>query len=433
MNSLSLLRLLRLLVICVCSSSNKQLRFRRIWFTIGAGHLASRPIGPRSPRLVRAGSFDRAAWIRWRWIFPRRGGKYHQVPYIWGRYDVLSLPPVPLRRDGNPCLTFLTPSLWPVIAVSSMSWLLRNRSLLDRKFSHRSQLAAFWLNERFHNVPGTQNPSPGVHGDNEPCVNSMQFKVWPDLKRPSNSSARTVRLPSSFPLDFHGPGRRFLLDSLRKGHTFLAFFWSSSKSSRLNPSSRDYISQFAYKSISSDDFRGLFTKHFPTPVGWNTWLNHPGHHLQSLLRSNPHDSPWDPCSTRFHWSDCCAILLWLLLVFHLNLDQKLVFLDLLSQRIATISRFQNPSWKCPTASRLFALVLLALPVSLPALPLPGSALAFITQHGRMKYNRPIYHEMYKLGGEFRNVPLKRTRLIGSLSSDRRRHDWKGSEIELNLN
>jgi hypothetical protein len=37
---------------------------------------------------------------------------------------------------------------------------------------------------------------------------------------------------------------------------------------------------------------------------------------------------------------------------------------------------------------------------------PEAALSFITQHGRMKYNRPIYREFYKLSGEFRQLAIE---------------------------
>ena len=50
--------------------------------------------------------------------------------------------------------------------------------------------------------------------------------------------------------------------------------------------------------------------------------------------------------------------------------------------------------------------LLALRAGYTASSVPSAALAFITQHGRMKYNRPIYREFYKLGGEFRQQAIE---------------------------
>ena len=391
---------------------------------IGAGHLASRPIGPRSLVWCEPEVLDRAAWeFADAESFLAAAESITGYPYIWGRYDVLLLPPsFPYGGMENPCLTFLTPSL-----------LTGDRSLVDvlaHEIAHSwtgnlvtaANWQHFWLNEGF-TMFLERKILARVHGDNEPLRQFNAIQGLADLKEAieqfGQDSPATLLVPDLTSTD---PDDVFSSIPYEKGHTFLAFLEQLvGGPSAFEPFFRDYISQFAYKSITSDDFRSLFTKHFPTtPVDWNTWLNHPGH------------PPAIPNYDRTLMIPCETLVQQVFIeptaqssahshqFSQLNLDQKLVFLDLLSQRISSIvseSKAQadnvltllendfklNQETNVEICLRWY---LLALRAGFTSTSVPGSALTFITQHGRMKYNRPIYREMYKLGGEFRERAIE---------------------------
>jgi hypothetical protein len=74
------------------------------------GELESRPVGPRSvvwgePAVVEAAAAEFIDTERF-----LAAGEALMGPYVWGRYDVLCLPPsFPFGGMENPCLTFVTP------------------------------------------------------------------------------------------------------------------------------------------------------------------------------------------------------------------------------------------------------------------------------------------------------------------------------------
>ncbi|EPQ20361.1 Aminopeptidase B [Myotis brandtii] len=118
---------------------------------LAIGDLASAEVGPRSrvwaePCLVEAARQEYDGVIE---EFLAAGEKLFG-PYVWGRYDVLFMPPsFPFGGMENPCLTFVTPCL-----------LAGDRSLADviiHEISHswfgnlvtNANWSEFWLNEGF--------------------------------------------------------------------------------------------------------------------------------------------------------------------------------------------------------------------------------------------------------------------------------------------
>jgi leukotriene-A4 hydrolase len=117
-------------------------------FAIGAGNLVFRELGPRTgvyaePELVEAAA----------WEFAENEAKIEEAekllgPYLWGRYDLLILPPsFPYGGMENPRLTFLTPTA-----------ILGNRGqtfLITHELAHawtgnlvtNATWEDFWLNE----------------------------------------------------------------------------------------------------------------------------------------------------------------------------------------------------------------------------------------------------------------------------------------------
>jgi leukotriene-A4 hydrolase len=117
-------------------------------FAIGAGNLAFRKLGPRTGIYAEPEIIEAAAWE-----FGENEAKIVEAekllgPYLWGRYDLLILPPsFPYGGMENPRLTFLTPTA-----------ILGNRGqthLITHELAHawtgnlvtNATWEDFWLNE----------------------------------------------------------------------------------------------------------------------------------------------------------------------------------------------------------------------------------------------------------------------------------------------
>jgi aminopeptidase N len=117
-------------------------------FAIGAGNLVFRELGPRTGVYAEPEIVESAAWE-----FAENEGKIVEAekllgPYLWGRYDLLILPPsFPYGGMENPRLTFLTPTA-----------ILGNRgqtALITHELAHawtgnlvtNATWEDFWLNE----------------------------------------------------------------------------------------------------------------------------------------------------------------------------------------------------------------------------------------------------------------------------------------------
>lgn len=383
---------------------------------LGVGNLQCKEIGPRSRVWCEPEVLERAAWeFADAEAFLSAGESITGFPYIWGRYDVLLLPPsFPYGGMENPCLTFLTPSL-----------LTGDRSLVDvlaHEIAHSwtgnlvtaANWQHFWLNEGF-TMFLERKIIASVHGNNEALRQFNAICGLADLKEAieqfGSESPATLLVPDLTSTD---PDDVFSSIPYEKGHTFLAFLEELvGGPAAFEPFFRKYISSFAYKSITSQDFIEIFAEHFPSfKVDWETWLHAPGHPPQI---PNYDRSLMVPCEVllesvlaKTDSSHPAAFSL-------LSLDQKLVFLDFLAVRIKSA---QNPSEILQQLEIGFQLdresnveiclrwYLLALRAGYTASTVPAAALSFVTKHGRMKYNRPIYREFFKLGGEFRQRAIE---------------------------
>ncbi len=378
---------------------------------LGVGNLECKAIGPRSRVWCEPEVLERAAWeFADAESFLAAGEKISGFPYIWGRYDVLLLPPsFPYGGMENPCLTFLTPSL-----------LTGDRSLVDvlaHEIAHSwtgnlvtaANWQHFWLNEGF-TMFLERKIIASLHGNNEALRQFNAICGLADLKEAVEQfgvdSPATLLVPDLTSTD---PDDVFSSVPYEKGHTFLAFLEELVGGPTVfEPFFRNYISRFAYKSITSDEFISIFTEHFPAvSVDWKAWLHTPGHppHIPNYDRSLmvPCECLLEGILVKTESTQPAAFS-------QLSLDQKLVFLDLLAARIKTAENVPEILHQLDVGFDLnresnveicLRWYLLALRAGYTASSVPSAALSFITQHGRMKYNRPIYREFYKLGDEFR--------------------------------
>ena len=202
------------------------------------------------------------------------------VPYKWGRYDLLCLPPsFPYGGMENPCLTFVTPtvlagdrSLAAVVAHEvSHSW--TGNLLTNATWEH------FWLNEGW-----TVWLERKIQA-------RMRGAEWYDF------FAREAQAPLDEAVAHYGPEHNFtkLVPTLadldpddsysiipyEKGFQLLHHL-STVVGERFEEFAGDYIRAFANKTLTSEDFRGYFTEWCASreidssAVAWDTWLYAPG-------------------------------------------------------------------------------------------------------------------------------------------------------------
>ncbi|EFN56549.1 hypothetical protein CHLNCDRAFT_144199 [Chlorella variabilis] len=257
---------------------------------LAVGNLESRQLGPISavwsePEMVEAGASEFAETPQFLEAAVELAG-----PYLWGRYDLLLLPPsFPYGGMENPCLTFVTPALlagdrsmtktvaheiahsWTGNLVTNSDWqhLWLNEGLtrfLERKILGRlygeemyqlqASIGALILKETVQKEFGEGHPLTAL---------------VPDLSGGVDPDAALSQIPyeKGFYFAASGPGVSHYLQELVGGAAaFQPFF-------------RAYLQRFQSQPLGSEDFRAFFCDHFQAneviaQIDWQAWLYSPG-------------------------------------------------------------------------------------------------------------------------------------------------------------
>ncbi|CAB9504832.1 Leukotriene A-4 hydrolase [Seminavis robusta] len=200
-------------------------------------------------------------------------------PYVWGRYDLLCLPPsFPYGGMENPCLTFVTPTL-----------LAGDRSLADvvaHEIAHswtgnlvtNATWDHFWLNEGW-TTWFQRKIMARIHKDNK----FLHFDAIGGYKALKD----TVRqMPDGFSrlvLDIgdKDPDESYSRVAYEKGFNLLFALETRVGTPEFEKFFQAYVAQFASKTVTSEEFRSFFNQHFKGNASvkdfdWNTWLYTPG-------------------------------------------------------------------------------------------------------------------------------------------------------------
>lgn len=248
---------------------------------LAVGALESRELGPRSrvwsePSMVDAGAYEFAETEEF-----IKAGEAVAGPYVWGRYDLLLLPPsFPYGGMENPCLTFVTPtllagdrSLANVVAHEiAHSWF--GNLVTNVTWEH------FWLNEGW--TVFLERKILG-HMYGEP---TLQFHA----AQGAGELAETVaHLGASHPFtclvpDLSGgldPDDAFSKIPYEKGFYFLYYLQEVVGKEAFEGFMKEYVQRFQYKTLSSEDFKADFLAHFAgnpavDAIDWATWFTKPG-------------------------------------------------------------------------------------------------------------------------------------------------------------
>lgn len=350
------------------------------------------------PSLVEAAAYEFAQTEDFLQIAENLAG----TAYVWGRYDLLCLPPsFPYGGMENPCLTFVTPtllagdrSLADVVAhEQAHSW--TGNLITNATWEH------FWLNEgwttwfqrkimaRIHKNPAFLDfDAIGGYKDlTDAC------KVMPD--------EFTSLVPVLGDLD---PDEYYSSVPYEKGFNLLFALERRVGTPAFEEFFQAYVKKFAYMTLTSDDFQVFFMEYFKdndvlNDFDWKAWYHAPGMPpeipvfdrslseasetlAQVWLAVDEHGLP-SPSTNISTWSS----------------NQITCFLDtLLSDgrplKLSTIQAMNDSygfagSRNSEILYRYCQLAIAAGDESI--LPI---ALHFITTQGRMKFVRPLYRALF---------------------------------------
>uniref|UniRef100_A0A8C1W7V7 Leukotriene A-4 hydrolase n=1 Tax=Cyprinus carpio TaxID=7962 RepID=A0A8C1W7V7_CYPCA len=322
---------------------------------IVVGALESREIGPRSRVWSEKEYVDEAAFEFSETETMLKTAESLAGPYVWGQYDLLVLPPsFPYGGMENPCLTFVTPtvlagdrSLAGVIAHEiSHSW--TGNLVTNRTWEHS------WLNEghtvyiermiarsmeseqlrQFEGIGGWKELQESVK---EFGPNNVLTNLVTNLHEVDTDEAFSfVPYEKGFALLYH-------LEELMGGpEVFMGFV-------------KSYIQLFAYGSVTTEEWKNYLFTYFKdkvdilNKVDWNGWMHTPG--------MPPVKPQYDTTM-----ADACTALCqrWV----------KAKEEDLASFTEADVKKLNSP--------QLIEFV----------------ALLRDPSHGRMKFTRPLFREVY---------------------------------------
>jgi leukotriene-A4 hydrolase len=354
-------------------------------FAFAVGALASEELGPRSRVWAEPALLGRAAWE-----FAEVDRMLTQAeqllgPYVWGRFDVLVLPPsFPYGGMENPTLTFLTPtvltgdrSLVNVLAHElAHSWtgnLVSNATAED-----------FWLNEGF-TVFVERRLLAVLEGPESVALHaamgrqSLEDAVASFRDRPALSRLRTH-------LSGVDPDDAYSQVPYEKGYLFLRALEEAVGSARFDSFLRSYLGRFAFQSLTTQEFLDFLRTGLPeawAKVDVPAWVDGEGIPLDApvpasgqLAELRTLGTQLPPLAAARGWRP----LEWQVYLGRLARPTPRALVEALDAAFH-LSEAKNPdvlvAWLVPALSAAHA----------PALKRTES---FLGEVGRMKYLKPLY-------------------------------------------
>ncbi|NWS46456.1 AMPB Aminopeptidase, partial [Probosciger aterrimus] len=261
---------------------------------LAVGDIVAADVGPRSrvwaePCLIEAAKKEYDGVIE---EFLAVGEKLFG-PYVWGRYDILFMPPsFPFGGMENPCLTFVTPCL-----------LAGDRSLADviiHEISHswfgnlvtNASWGEFWLNEGF-TMYAQRRISTEVYGLAYTCLEAATGRALlrqhmdnTGEDHPLNKLRVVIEPGLSLPLGID-PEDTYNETPYEKGFCFVSYLAHLvGDQSKFDAFLQAYVNRFKFQSITADDALGFFLEYFPElkekgvdsipGFEFSRWLDTPG-------------------------------------------------------------------------------------------------------------------------------------------------------------
>ncbi|HEY3445478.1 MAG TPA: M1 family metallopeptidase [Myxococcales bacterium] len=247
-------------------------------FALAVGHLVSRDVGPRSRVWAEPEIVEKAAWEFAGVDAMILAAEKLFGPYDWDRFDILTMPPsFPYGGMENPRLTFLTPTL-----------LAGDRSLVNvlaHELAHswtgnlvtNANADHFWLNEGF-TVWAERRIQEALEGPEVAALHaalgrqSLEKAVADFKDHPEWTKLRT---------DFAGvdPDEAYSQVPYEKGYLFLRTLEDAVGRPAFDAFLRKYLDAFRFQSITTEDFTAFVEKALPgalAKVDAKAWIDGPG-------------------------------------------------------------------------------------------------------------------------------------------------------------
>ncbi|KAG7477772.1 hypothetical protein MATL_G00073220 [Megalops atlanticus] len=255
---------------------------------LAVGDLVSAEVGPRTrvwtePCLLEAAKQEYNGVIE---EFLAVGERLFG-PYVWGRYDVLFMPPsFPFGGMENPCLTFVTPCL-----------LAGDRSLADvivHEICHswfgnlvtNASWGDFWLNEGF-TMYAQRRVCKEIHGE---AYTSLEAATGRALLRQHMDNTgedhplNKLRVKIEPGVD---PDDTYNETPYEKGFCFVSYLAHLvGDQSRFDAFLKAYVDKFKFRSVMAEDALEFYLDYFPDlkekgvhkikGLEFESWLNVPG-------------------------------------------------------------------------------------------------------------------------------------------------------------
>jgi leukotriene-A4 hydrolase len=247
-------------------------------FAIGAGNLVFRELGPRTGIYAEPELIESAAWE-----FAENEAKIVEAekllgPYLWGRYDLLILPPsFPYGGMENPRLTFLTPTA-----------ILGNRgqtNLITHELAHawtgnlvtNATWEDFWLNEGWTTYAETRITEilEGVEIAALMAVYDEQ-RLFEVIDRVGVESTLTqLKVPS----EGRDPDTTVTIIPYYKGCFFLKECEYAVGRERFDAFIQKYMGKYQFQSLTTEGFLDFLKQELPEvfeKVNVQEWVYQPG-------------------------------------------------------------------------------------------------------------------------------------------------------------
>jgi leukotriene-A4 hydrolase len=324
------------------------------------------------------------------------------MDYVWGRYDLLCLPPsFPYGGMENPCLTFVTPTL-----------LAGDRSLADvvaHEIAHswtgnlvtNATWEHFWLNEGW-TTWFQRKIMARIHLD-DLFLDFDSVGGYKDLQDSVNLQPEkyTCLIPK---LGDSDPDDCFSSVPYEKGFNLLYSLEKRVGTPAFENFFQAYIAKFAYKTVTSDDFKHFFQEHFVgneaiADFDWNAWYNEPGMPPEMPNFDGTHTRASEHLATLWIAVDRQGRMLPTTDVKSWSTMQVTSFLDTLlvektPLQVSTLAAMNKQYGFAESRNSEILFRYCQLAVAAEDESILPTVVRFITTQGRMKFVRPLYRSLF---------------------------------------
>ena len=247
-------------------------------FALGAGHLVFQELGPRTGVYAEPEIIESASWE-----FAENEAKIVEAekllgPYLWGRYDLLILPPsFPYGGMENPRLTFLTPTA-----------ILGNRgqtSLITHELAHawtgnlvtNATWADFWLNEGWTTYAEARITE--VLEGTEVADLMAVFAEKRLLEQMGRIGMDSPLTRLKVPLENQDPEENVTLIPYYKGSFLIKEFEYAVGREHFDAFIQEYMGTYQFQSLTTESFLDFFKQELPEifeKVDVQRWIYEPG-------------------------------------------------------------------------------------------------------------------------------------------------------------